>query len=222
MDDPTRREHAGLPADDAAQMPVSEREDLAAKLDELGKQLVLDDHRYWRVPAGWTEAELRELAAQMGVPLDIMAHHAVIAARGAMPGNRSRWDAGIPRFDFEAREASADMQRLRKADHAAGKIAKPIQCRGGHGCRRLIARPRFNRDAVGGVELVLIGPVHLDPSTGTYVFGSGRPSRASDLYLAGFGPGRIDLDWKIDVRCFCGHPDTIFVGRVLQEASRLV
>jgi hypothetical protein len=182
----------------------------------------LGEHLYWHLPEGWTEAEVRELAAQVRMPLDVMAHLAVITARGAIPGNRSPWEAGIPRFDFEARPASEDMRRLLKADHAAGKIARPIRCRGGHGCRRLIARPRINPDAAGGVELVLIGPVHVDPSTGTYVFGSARPSRASDVYLAGFGPGHLDSDWKINVRCSCGHPDTIYVGRALQEASRLV
>jgi hypothetical protein len=225
MDDPTRRAQAGLQADDAPELPVPEGQDVAARLDDLGTRLVLDEHRFWRVPEGWNEAELRDLARQLGMPLAVMAHLAVTAAQGAMPGDPTGWGARVPRFDFEARVESAELRRLRKAEHAVGKIAKPIYCRGrgrGRGCRRLIARPRLNPDAAGGVEFVLIGPVRCDPSTGTYVFGSGRPSRASDVYLAGFGPGHVDLEWKIDVRCSCGHPDTIFVGRALQQFARLV
>lgn len=221
MDDQMRRAHVGSQADEAPELLVPERHDLAAKLDDLGKRLVLDAHRFWSVPEGWTETELRDLAGQLGVPLAIMAHLAVTAARGVEPGDPTSRDARVPRFDFEARVESAELRRLRKAEHAAGKIAKPIECRGG-GCRRLIARPRLNPGAAGGVELVLIGPVRCDPSTGTYFFGSGRPSRASDVYLAGVGPGHIDQEWKIDVRCSCSHPDTIFVGRALQEFAHLV
>jgi hypothetical protein len=222
MDDPMRPEHAGPQADDASQLPVPERQDRAARLDDLGKRLVLDAHRYWRVPEGWTEAELRDLAGQLGMPLDVMAHLAFAAAKGAVPGDPIGRDPGVPRFDFEAHEESAELLRLRKAEHAAGKIAKPIPCRAPRSCRRLIARPRLNPDATGGVELVLIGPVSFDPSTGTYVFGSGRPLRASDVCLLGVGPGRTDPEWKIKVRCSCGHPDTIFVGRALREFARLV
>lgn len=218
MDDPTQPGIAGPQADNP---PGLEREDLARKLNDLGKRLVLDEHLYWRLPEGWTEAAVRDLAAQMGMPLDVMAHLAVATARGDIPGRRSPSDAGVPRFDFEAREGSAAIQQLRNADHTAGLITKPIRCRG-RGCRRTIARPRINPDAVGGLELALIGPVSVDPSTRVYVFGSGRPSRASDVYLAGFGQGQLDPAWTIDVRCSCGHEETLYVGRALHEASRLV
>jgi hypothetical protein len=221
-DDPTGRAHPAPQTGEAPTLPMPERPDLAAKVDDLGKRLVSDEHGFWRVPEGWTKAELRDLAGQLGVPLDVMVHLAVTAAQRTMPGDPRGWNAGVPRFDFEAREESAELRQLRKAERAVGKIAKPIHCRG-RGCRRLLARPRLNPDAAGGVEFVLIGPVSRDASTGTYVFGPGHPSRASDDYLLGGGPGhRFDEQWKIDVRCPCGHPDTLFVGRVLQELARSV
>lgn len=221
MDDPTRRAHAGPQADDAPELPWPERQDLAAKLDDLGKRLVLDAHRFWSIPEGWTEAELRDLARQLGMPLALMAHLAVTTARGVEPVAPTGRNAGVPRFDFEARVESAELRRLRKAEHAAGKIAKAIHCRG-RGCRRLIARPRLNPDATGGVELVLIGPVHPDPSTGTYIFEPGHSSRAADIFLHGVGDGHVDEQWQEKVRCSCGHPDTLFVGLVLQEFARSV
>ena len=221
MDDRTRRAFAGPHADDAPELPMQERKALTAKLDDLGKRLVLDAHRFWSVPDGWTEAELRDLGGRLDLPLALMAHLAVTTARGLEPVDPTTRHAGVTRFDFEARVESAELRRVRKAEHAAGNIAKAIHCRG-RGCRRLLARPRPNPDAAGGVDLVLIGPVHHDPGTGLYIFEPGHPSRAADIFLHGVGNGPVDERWQEIVRCSCGHPETLFVGLVLREFARSV
>jgi hypothetical protein len=146
MDDTKRSERAGSQSDDGPQPLVPPREDLTARLADLGQRLVLDEHQYWRVPEGWTEAEVRELAAQLGMPLDIMAHGALIAAGAAMPGNRSPLDAGIPRFDFQAVEARHSMRRLNESANRLSRADRlaVLDCQG-RGCRRrlgeVVTRP---------------------------------------------------------------------------------
>ena len=228
-------------------MPL--RDDLAAKLDDLGLRLVLDEQQYWRVPEGWTESELRELAAKMGIPLDNMAHHAVISARGAMPGHMSPWDAGIPRFDFQAVEARHSMRRLNESANRLSRADRLVvlDCQG-RGCRRrlgeVVTRPRSGAvTADGTIEpdwttegpvLTIFGPFEREPSRrmGEYRLRGRKESvtaptqsitlRGHRLREAGtLDRAEVPLGpgEKIAIVCGCGHQNIVSLSALSAMAE---
>lgn len=248
MDDPTRPE-AGLPDDGAPRPPESQREDLAAKLDDLGRRLVLDEHQHWRVPEGWTEAELRDLATQMGISLDIIAHLAVIAARGEIPGNRSPWDVGIPQFDFEAVNGQHARRRLSESANRLPRNDRllVLDCQG-RGCRRRLGQV-VTRPSAGAVTpdgtiepdwtthgpvLIIFGPFERDPSRsqGQYRLRGSQESvtaptqgislRGHKLRADGtLDPTEVPLGsgQRISILCGCGHENVVSLSALSAMAE---
>jgi hypothetical protein len=247
MDDPTRREQAAPRADDAPKPPVIKLDDLAAKLDDLGKRLVLDEHLYWLVPEGWTETSLRELAAQVGIPLDIMAHRAVIAARGVMPGNRSPWGAGIPQFDFEAVTGRHARRRLNESANRLSQTDRLVvlKCQG-RGCRRrlgqVVTRPSSGAATSDGTiepdwttegpVLIIFGPVEPGSRPGEYRLRGRKESVTAPtrgITLRGhkvredgtLDPSEVPLGpgERIAIVCGCGHENVVSLSALSSMAE---
>jgi len=209
---------------DAEPINTESREELARRLEDLGKKIVIDQHGFWAVPDGWTEESVLSLASEVGVNATLLGRLAMLRAgrgRSYDPGSTEVPDVRVPRPRFSARDEAAELKRLRLADRQASTWLKAIHCRR-HGCRRLIARVRPNPDASGGVEFVLIGPVSLDPNRRRYVYGAGRSARASDVHLHGVGVGLVDADWKVQVECSCGQTESLLVGQTLQALAGTV
>ncbi len=249
MDHPKRPEPAGPLADEKPQALVPPRADLTARLADLGQRLVVDEHQYWRVPEGWTEAEVRELAAQLGMPLDIMAHGALIAAGAAMPGNMSPWDAGIPRFDFQAVEARHSMRRLHESANRLSRADRLVvlDCQG-RGCRRRLGQvvtgpspgavtpdgtvePDWTTE---GPVLTIFGPFEREPSRsrGEYRLRGRKESVTAptqSITLRGhrlredgtLDPAEVPLGpgEKIAISCGCGHQNIVSLSALSAMAE---